>query len=169
MAIKKITGVTTNSDDFGRENYEKPYEPASFSSTSTTTSQPRKKSRPYIFWIIIVIALLGAWKGLNWFGILPSSSFPAINHTKLQAVFLNNGLIYFGSLSEVNHAYISIKDGYSLQTNAAKNQQGLNLVKLTDEVHRPENKIFIPKTQISFWENLSDESPVTKLIRGETQ
>lgn len=166
MAIKRLVDVTRNSEESGQENYEKPYEPISYSSPSTA-SQPRKKSRSYITWIIVLIILAASWKGLSFFGILPSSTFPAIDHAKLQAIFLNNGIIYFGTLREVNRAYVSIEDGYSLQNNAAKNQQGMNLVKLTDEVHRPENKIFIPKTQISFWENLKDDSPVTKLIHGK--
>ncbi|HEY4499851.1 MAG TPA: hypothetical protein VJH70_01845 [Candidatus Paceibacterota bacterium] len=166
MAIKKLTDVTRNSDELARENYEKPYEPISYSPTPMTP-QSNKKSHPYLIWIIALVILAGAWRGLNWFGFLPSSSFPAINHAKLQAVFLNNGIIYFGTLREVNHSYISIEEGYSIQNDTSKNQQGLNLVKLTDELHRPENKIYIPKTQISFWENLSNDSPVTKLIRDK--
>lgn len=119
--------------------------------------------------LFIVIAFLGGyWLG-DWLGVLPWSTFPKIDGDRTQAVFLNNGLIYFGHLKNVNRSYLALENGYYIIQNQAdpKQQQQPNftLVKIEDEVYKPDSIMYIAKAQISFWENLADDSPVIKTIK----
>lgn len=96
--------------------------------------------------------------------ILPFLNFPKIDSNKLQAVFLANGQVYFGHLKKEKGNYTTLENVYYLRTPAA-GQTATNLVKLGSELHGPENTMFIPNTQISFWENLKNDSQVVQLIK----
>lgn len=100
--------------------------------------------------------------------LLRSDSLPPIPDDKWQAVFLENGQVYFGKLSDINSTYANLTDVFYLRAgdtlgvdNASQN---INLVKLGGEFHRPDDTIYIPKAKILFWENLTNESPVVKTI-----
>ncbi|MAF79590.1 hypothetical protein CL629_00725 [bacterium] len=91
------------------------------------------------------------------------------------SVFLTNEQVYFGKLSQVPfRSTITLKDVYYLQvlqvlqprqgTNQQPQQQ-ISLVKLGNELHGPENKMVIPKTQILFWEEMKEESQVVQTIQ----
>lgn len=101
------------------------------------------------------------------------SNFPALEDGKWQAVFLSNDQVYFGKITEVNSAYVSLKNVYYLRTSSdlEKNDPGqsLNLVKLGGELHGPEDLMYIPKKNIMFWENLKSDSRVLKLIQTTIQ
>ncbi len=132
---------------------------------------PKKDRKRIIKWVIFALLLLTIFKVLVYFNIIPSASFPSVDSNKIQAVYLSNNLMYFGHLKEVNRSYVAIEGPYYIQQQTAGSQdkqQGLNLVKIEQELQRPENKIFIPKSQILFWENLKAESPISKLILNPT-
>lgn len=92
---------------------------------------------------------------------------------RYQAVFLNNGQVYFGKL----HGYYGNKpymtDVHYFQANsqtAATESNSANqlLVKLGSEVHSPEGKLILNKDAILFVENLTEGSKVTEAIKKET-
>lgn len=122
-------------------------------------------------WVVLLVALFLLWQFLVSWGWLPSLTFPAVDGGKWQAVFLTNGQVYFGHLREANKGYAILKDIYylrvtqQLQPPEEEPQQQINLVKLGDELHGPENKMYIPKNQIIFWENMRNDSPVSQAIR----
>lgn len=124
-------------------------------------------------WLGVLIALAVLWKLLAAFGVLPSWNFPAIDKNKRQAVFLTNGLAYFGYLREVNREYVKLTDTYYLRVaqplQPSQPQQQINLVKLGNEIHGPEDDMYIPKNQILFWENLRNDSQVVQAIRNISQ
>jgi hypothetical protein len=114
-----------------------------------------------------------------------SKAEPGLTLTKddqYQAVFLNNGQVYFGKLSSLNNEYVVLKDIYYLQVNQqvqprqgeqAQEEPEVELVKLGNELHGPEDEMFIVRDKIVFWENLkADGSQVTEAIKrfqsGET-
>lgn len=88
-----------------------------------------------------------------------------------QSVFLTNGQVYFGKLSVFNNEYMQLTDIYYLQnggviqngTGSNPNEQ-LSLVKLGAELHGPEDTMYIPKTQVQFFENLKADSKVVQAI-----
>lgn len=99
-----------------------------------------------------------------------------------QAVFLDNGQVYFGKLSDVNSEFVKLTDIYYLQVRQqgsdddeglqpAPNQQQVQpvLVKLGSELHGPEDVMFISRDKVLFWENLKDKdnSKVVEAIERE--
>jgi hypothetical protein len=94
----------------------------------------------------------------------------AIAKNKYQAVFLNNGQVYFGHIKSINRAVVDLKDIYYLQTSnsesgASSTPSNVSLVKLGCELHAPNDQMLINKEQVIFWENITDESQVVKAIK----
>ncbi|MBI3889034.1 hypothetical protein HY312_00445 [Candidatus Saccharibacteria bacterium] len=122
---------------------------------------------------IIIIAAVG-W--LIYSKSQNTAVAPQIDSSKYQAVFFTNGQVYFGKLSSVNSEYMSLTDIYYLQTQAtdkadaqnpqqtATDQNGVQLIKLGDEIHGPEDKMVISKEQMLFYENLKTDGKVAKSI-----
>ena len=85
-----------------------------------------------------------------------------------QAVFLTNGQVYFGKLSSKHGEYVELAKVFYLQSNqginSAKESGDLNLIKLGAEIHGPEDKMYISRKQIIFWENLKSDSKIVKII-----
>jgi hypothetical protein len=92
-----------------------------------------------------------------------------------QAVFLANGQVYFGKLSDPNSQYTTLKDIYYLQV-VEQQLQGqqygqqtgqtpqISLVKLGSELHGPVDEMKISRAQILFYEDLTPDSQVGKAI-----
>lgn len=121
--------------------------------------------------LIILVALGGAWKLAAGYGLLPSADFPVAAGGKWQAVFLVNNQVYFGHLSNYNRGYAVLTDVYYLQVTQAlqppaPGQPQLNLVKLGSELHGPEDRMFIPKDRVLFWEDMKPDSQVVSAIES---
>jgi hypothetical protein len=110
--------------------------------------------------VLVVLYLTGA------FG-------PRPNKDTWQAVFLTNGQVYFGKLESVSRNYAVLTDIYYLQVSRSLQQPGgenseeqpnLNLIKLGDELHGPEDAMYIERKNIMFWENLKSSSDVVRAI-----
>lgn len=95
-----------------------------------------------------------------------------------QAVFLTNGQVYFGKVSNPAEAYLTLKDIYYLQVvqpplqgqqqpgqQAADQQAQISLVKLGNELHGPVDEMHINREQILFYEDLKEDGQVVKAIR----
>ncbi len=117
--------------------------------------------------------------GLIWWLVSGNSgnSAPLIQSDKYQAVFLTNGQVYFGKLSQQNSGYMKISSVFYLQrkatasddkTNpqsaAAQTANDVELIKLGNEIHGPEDVMVIPRDQILFYENLKSDGSVSKTI-----
>jgi hypothetical protein len=99
-----------------------------------------------------------------------------IDKSKYQAVFLTSGQVYFGKLQNSNGDYLTLTNVFYLQaktdsTNASNLQKtspdsnsGVELIKLGNEVHGPEDKMVISHNQVLFYENLKSDGRVTQLI-----
>jgi hypothetical protein len=95
-----------------------------------------------------------------------------------QAVFLTNGQVYFGKLSDVSATYATLNDIYYLQVTQppiqGSQQQGqqqqaaqqqLSLVKLGEELHGPVDEMKINRDQILFFEDIKEDGRVMTAIR----
>jgi hypothetical protein len=95
-----------------------------------------------------------------------------IKADQYQAVFLTNGQVYFGKLSNSSESQVKIDHIYYLQVQQsvqpadAKKQNQVSLAKLGEELHGPEDTMFISKQQVLFWENLKDNSKVVQAIKN---
>lgn len=89
-----------------------------------------------------------------------------------QAVFFENGQVYFGKLS-TSGSWLKLSDIYYLQANTTSLQQSqavkndssnIQLVKLGSELHGPADYMYITRDKVLFWENLKDDSRVVDAI-----
>lgn len=123
--------------------------------------------------IVIVLGGIAAW-ALKSGG---DSTASAIDGGKYQAVFFTNGQVYFGKLAAFNSDYFKLSDIFYLQasqsdTNNSKNPQQTNtdqnanvqLIKLGNEIHGPDDQMIVAKDQILFFENLKADGKVSKSI-----
>ena len=157
------------------------------SNTQTASSAPSHSGGPShsrfldgtmgskVLVLTLIIASIGVILalGFNAWGSFNTSSL--VKDNQYQAVFLDNGQVYFGHLGNVNSEYVRLTDIYYLQVeqqiqpdqNAGDNaqpQQQISLAKLGNELHGPEDEMFVLRSKIVFWENLKGDGQVTKAI-----
>lgn len=89
-----------------------------------------------------------------------------INKDRLQAVFLENGQVYFGNIKGLNNKYIRMTDIYYIRANNTESNsaEGISLVKLGCELHGPQDQMLINRDQVIFWENLKEDGQVAKAV-----
>jgi hypothetical protein len=123
--------------------------------------------------VVGVLVILAILVGAMLFAQPKSSSSSAkVDTTKYQAIFLTNGQVYFGKLSDVSSGYVNITDVYYLQVQQAvqpadtKSTESpkVSLTKLGNELHGPTDEMHISRDQVLFWENLKADSTVVKAI-----
>lgn len=86
--------------------------------------------------------------------------FDKVDADGYQAVFLNGGSSYFGKITEMTTENFTLEKVYYLRINeAGGDQQDTSLVKLGCELHKPEDKMTIIRSNVLFWENLKDNDP----------
>jgi len=131
-----------------------------------------KKKLPFIIAIILLLALIAG--AILWFG--GKSSGTAIDTGKYQAVFFTNGQVYFGKLKAMNDDYMSLTNIYYLQTQSedaadspnpqetSSDSSNVQLIKLGDEIHGPEDEMILSKDQVLFYENLKPDGKVAQSI-----
>lgn len=93
---------------------------------------------------------------------------------KYQAVFLNNGQVYFGKVTGSTSKYYNLQNVFYLSSNQSSSAESttnstasnnFTLVKLGCELHGPYDQMIINRDQVTFWENLKDSSTVVKTIK----
>lgn len=121
--------------------------------------------------ILFVVALLVA--AVVWFiySSAPTSQGHYVDTTKLQAIFLNTGQVYFGNIKSLNQDYFVLDNVYYLQSSSNSSassssaaNQNVSLVKLGCELHRPYDTMVINSAQVTFWENLQADGQVAKAV-----
>lgn len=134
-------------------------------------SSKKRLTLPLIIAAILLLCVLGwfAWSKVH-------NSGPVIDSSKYQAVFFTNGQVYFGKLQTAGSDYMKLTDIYYLQTQSSgsadssnpqkttSDQGNVQLIKLGDEIHGPEDQMIISKDQMLFYENLKADGKVAKSI-----
>lgn len=145
------------------------------------TNHGRKSKKKLLFGtvMIIIVAAIGAFGYMHFNMISQPSTNTAIDKSGYQAVFLANGQVYFGNLSQFNGEYMKLTDVYYLQTESSTgptdsdldnpqrtsgDQNNATLIKLGNEIHGPKDTMMISKDQLLFFENLKKDSKVSQLI-----
>jgi len=93
-----------------------------------------------------------------------------IESSKYQAVFLNNGQVYFGNIKDMNSSYVRMTNIYYLTQNSSNSNSSSNnnysLVKLgCQQIHDPLDEMVINRAQVTFWENLNPSGKVVTSIK----
>jgi len=124
--------------------------------------------------VIIIVAILGVAGWFMWSGTRNIAT--TIDTTKYQAVFFTNGQIYFGKLHIFNNEYMKLSNIYYLQPQSSgeadaenpqkttTDQNNVQLIKLGDEIHGPQDEMIISKDQVLFYENLKSDGKVSQSI-----
>lgn len=96
---------------------------------------------------------------------------PGLNSAKYQAVFLEDGKVFFGKLKNTDGEYITLENAYYTRTTQSSNGQTnadqTALVKVGSETYGPEENIQIARSKVLFWQNLRDNSQVTTAINSK--
>lgn len=98
-----------------------------------------------------------------------------IDTKKMQAVFLNNGQVYFGKIGDLNKDYLSMTEIYYLRVNQQvqpgqqSNPNDVSLAKLGCELHGPDDRMVINRAQVVFWENLKTDGQVADAVAKDKQ
>lgn len=93
-----------------------------------------------------------------------------IDTSKYQVVYLVNGQAYFGKLQNVNGDYLVVKSPYTAQSvkgSETSADETTTLLRVKDQVYGPEDSIAIKSSQVTFWQNLRDDSKVTQAIKSK--
>lgn len=142
--------------------------------------RPHPRTAKFVIAPIVLIILLVAAGFIGWFAHQqPSYSDKSVNQSEYQALFLTNGQVYFGKLSDVGQKYVSMTDIFYLQvqqsasgtaqnvqpaSNSSTPNSQVSLAKLGNELHGPEDHMFVASDQVLFWENMKNDSKVTQAI-----
>lgn len=145
----------------------------------TTARVPRRTSRgPWVLVITIAVVILVG--GFIFRDQLFGAGATPKMEKNFQAVFLTNGQVYFGKLSQVTERYARLENIYYLQVTPVlqtrtpesaeqgptqEQQQQLSLVKLGNELHGPVDSMYINRDQILFFEDLKDDGNVVQAIK----
>ncbi len=135
--------------------------------------QKNRKPKVLIVVVVIIVILLALCVG-GWKMMMADS---AVKKGQYQAIFMTNGQVYFGKLSNINEKYVQLNNIYYLQVqqsvqpadNKSGDQPKVSLAKLGSELHGPEDEMHISRDQLLFWENLKDDSKVVTAIKENQQ
>lgn len=165
--------------DFSNRNAQPTTAPAAPAAGPTGGSKKTKSSGKdwgKVGGVIAVVAVVALLVSLTVAVSSAGSSIPKeekyVDSTKLQAVFLNTGQVYFGKIKQLNSKYFVVSNIYYLQTaggasgdKAATANTSVSLVKLGCELHEPYDQMVINRDQVTFWENLQDNGQVAQAVK----
>jgi len=147
------------------------------SSTHRATGRKLPLRRLKLPILLITILLIGALSLLAWTSLNNKNASAAIDANKYQAVFFTNGQVYFGKLSPLNDNYLKLTDIYYLQTQSdektetnpqetSTDQSNVQLIKLGEEIHGPEDEMVLSRDQVLFYENIKADGKVGQSIEA---
>ena len=136
--------------------------------------QSDQKKKGWAWILILFVIILGA---VGWFysdsggstdvGDSDDTTTP-ISSGEYQAVFLDNGQVYFGKLEQSAGEFYELTDVYYMRTGSAALDEisNLSLTKLGNEAHGPEDKMLINTDHIIFIEDMKSDSKVVEAINA---
>ena len=152
--------------------------PAVASQSGSVTHSSRKKmiGGPRWFRVTLValmacIAVLAIAIAFSFY-VNGSGESQYVSTNEYQAIFLNNGQVYFGKIKTLNDHYVNLTNIFYLSSQSAqpaassKSAGGnkFSLVKLGCELHGPQDQMLINNGQVTFWENLRSNGQVVQAI-----
>ena len=126
--------------------------------------------------ILVILLIVSSIIFIIYMGALVftrNSTNSALRSKQYQAVFLTNGQVYFGKLSQVDSNWVKVTDIFYLQVqqtvqpkDSTKTDQSsqVSLAKLGNELHGPDDAMYVNRDQILFWENLKADGKVVTAI-----
>lgn len=133
-------------------------------------AKPSAVGRKSKGWIWVLLVLLVALVAGSWYYFSTRADDTAgetvISSGEYQAVFLDNGQVYFGKLERSRGEFYLLTDVFYLQSGVAVDQAtNLALTKLGSEAHGPEDQMQINKEHVLFIEDMKYDSKVIQAIQ----
>ncbi len=140
--------------------------------TTVAKQSAVKRYRRVALGSVLVLAMLVA-AFLAWHAF--ANPAQQIMTDRYQAVFLDDGKVFFGKLKNTHGTYLTLEDVYYTQNQSATPGESgqnttsnrVNIVKVGEEVYGPENGMAIRADQVSFWQNLTVDSQIAKAIESQ--
>ncbi len=134
--------------------------------------EPRKEIKPENGKIFVALTIAVAALILGIFLFITRTSSSPLNlkiESDFQAVFLENGQVYFGSIDKnlSDSTFVVLKNVYYLSNQSETTSTDINLIKLGDELHGPGDRMDINLAKVLFIEDLSPESKVLSAIKAD--
>lgn len=143
--------------------------------------QKSSKKRVIIPVVALIVVLLLAATGWALISKMKQSTIgaTAIDTSKFQVVMLSNGQSYFGKLERLNNEYLKLDNVYFLQNQQETNDEGTTapkastensnykLIRLSDDIHTPEDTIVVSNAQVIYYENLKSDGKISQLISDD--
>ena len=138
----------------------------------------KSSKMPWIILAIVIVVLAGLgvlFREKLFVGKNSGQTASQGQSSGYQAVFLTNGQVYFGKISDAGKDYVTLKDIYYLQVGPQQGsgtaatgtaQQSVSLVKLGQELHGPVDEMHISRAQILFYEDLKTDGKVVQAIKS---
>lgn len=153
---------------------EEPKQPVRPPSPRTYSREEKKKPLLKRLMIPVVIGLVVVLAAAGWL-VWSTRNGTGIDNSKFQAVFLTSGQVYFGRLQILDSGYMKLTEVFYLQANSSgddtesENPQNttsdnMQLIKLGNEIHGPEDTMIISRDQVLFFENLKADGKVSQSI-----
>lgn len=134
--------------------------------------------RKTVLWLIIIVVLASVFLVVVNFLFSSETSFSRllnwVDPGKYQAVFLSNGQVYFGKVTDVNRDTLVLENIYylriaqALQAGSEDEEQiigdNFSLIKLGNEIHGPQDRMSINLNHVLFVEDLGDDSKIVEAI-----
>lgn len=155
---------------------EQPYAEASVEPRGHRGVPVKKSKKSKLFTWLGVALLVLALAGLLGWTYLRGATVPGVDSNKYQAVFLTNGQVYFGKLKGMGGGYYKLTNIFYLQASGTEQKSdnpqettqsensNVQLIKLGNEVHGPEDSMIVGKEQVLFFENLKADGKVSSTI-----
>lgn len=126
--------------------------------------EKKGKTGTWMVALFVILVLLGVW----YFFLRGSEdSVGPIASGDYQAVFVDNGQVYFGKLDQSDDEFYLLTDVFYLQSSVAVTETAaLSLTKLGAEAHGPEDSMKINVEHILFIEDMKNDSKVVQAIQS---
>ncbi len=134
---------------------------------SATASNSGVVGKLLVISLIIVSVAVTAFVGYMIVRGVDGDQSNLVQSDNYQAVFLSDGQIYFGNITNLDEEWMTLENIYYLQVNqqvqpdrSKKNEEAqqpqISLAKLGNELHGPQDSMYINRESVNFWENLKD-------------
>ena len=93
---------------------------------------------------------------------------------RYQAVFLDNGQVFFGKLKNTTGTYLTLEKAYYTTKTSTSDgddkktdSNNVSISKVGNEVYGPDETVQVRAEQVLFWQNLKEDSKVAEVIDND--
>ncbi len=151
----------TNNDDDQLET---------FSEMASVTTKSGVAGKLLVISLIVVSLAVTAFVGFAIFRGINGADY--VNADSYQEVTLSDGRVYYGKITDMDSAFMTLENVYYMQQNfqtaseANPQQEPITLTKLGEERSCPSDNLYINRDQVIQWTNIRSEGEVAKAIES---